>query len=248
MHEGVYTTARVRGGRVERLERHAGRLRRDAERLGLPRPERPAIERVALAAAGETLGRGDGVLRVAWSRAPETSFGHGPGFALSASTRPLGPEPRTWRAATSRTPHPGPGSLRNAKALGVPAWDAARAECSALGLDEVLLFDATGRLVEGSRTNLLVATRDGRILTPALGLGPVEGLGLEIVRGFLGPDGLRESDAIDRAVLASARELIATNVVRGAVAIVALDGAPVGDGGEGALAARLRGIFGRDRG
>ena len=249
---GVYTTARVRTGRLERLERHAGRLRRDAERLGLPLPERRAIEAAALDVVRATLGREDGVLRIAWSRAEPASgaadAGGGPvsAFSLDATTRPLGPEPRTWRAATARTLHPGPGARRNAKALDVPAWEAARAERSASGVDEVLLFDGAGRLVEGSITNLIVVTRDGRLETPARSLGGVEGLGLEIVRDFLGPGALRESDALDRATLASARELIATNAVRGVAAIVALDGTPIGEARAGPMTTRLRSLFFRD--
>lgn len=255
---GVYTTARVRSGRIERLERHIGRLRRDAARLGLPLPDRREIEADALAVVREALGREDGALRIEWSRAEATNGAtvsnagvdmqspSAAAFALRATTRPLGLEPRTWRAATARTLHPGPGARQNAKAIDVPSWDAARAERSASGVDEVLLFDAAGRLVEGSRTNLVVVTREDRILTPARSLGPVDGLGLEIVRDFLGPDALRESDAIDRATVAAARELIATNAVRGVAAILALDGAPIGDATEGAIALRLRVLFVRD--
>lgn len=239
-HVGVYTTARVCRGRIERLERHAGRLRRDAERLGLPLPDRREIEARSLAVVRETLGREDGVLRIEWARAD------GPVFSLRATTRPLGPEPRTWRAATARTIHPGPGALRNTKAIDVPVWESARAERSASGVDEVLLFDGAGRLVEGSRTNLIVVTGDGLLCTPARSLGPVEGLGLETVSDFLGPDTLRESEMLDRATLASARELIATNAVRGVAAIVELDGIPIGDGREGPLTVRLRSLFFRD--
>ncbi len=260
---GVYTTARVVRGRIERLDRHAARLDRDADRLGLPRPDRRAIEALARAAVRERLGREDGVVRIEWSSAaqrsrPEPFAGEAAApsaqagsptdrapFTLLAETRPLGPEPRTWRAAIARALHPGPGAFRNAKSIDVPAWDAARAERIAAGVDEVLLFDAANRLVEGSRTNLIVVTAEGRLLTPALRLGPVEGLGLEIVREGLGPDALRESDAIDRERLASASELIAVNAVRGAAAIAVLDGCPMGDGQEGPVASRLRALFGR---
>jgi len=225
---GCYTTARVTGGRIERLERHAGRLRRDALRLGLPAPERRAIEDVARAAAATELGRGDGIVRIEWSVAQQ----------LSASTRSLGIDPGVWRAITATTLHPGPESRAGAKALGVPAWDAARAEQADAGVDEALLFDAAGRLVEGSRSNLVVVTAEGFRLTPARGLGPVEGLGLECIREVSG--GILESLAIDRRDLSRARELIAVNVVRGAVAIVELDGRAIGDGRPGPLARTLR--------
>lgn len=252
---GVYTTVRVCDGRLLRLAQHAARLARDAERLGLPRPDRLAIEAQALAVVDEALGLGSGVLRIEWSR-PEKPGGAASAspcgaertatastFALHATIRPLGPEPRTWRAATAKTLHPGPADRKNTKTVDVPAWDAARAEREAAGVDEVLLFDRAGRLVEGSRTNLIAVARDGRIRTPARSLGPVEGLGLEIARAALGPDALHESDTLDRTVLRDAAELIAINAVRGAAAIVELDGTPIAEGREGAIALRLRSLF-----
>lgn len=255
---GVYTTVRVCEGRPLRLAQHAARLARDAERLGLPQPDRLEIEAQALAAVGERLGPGSGVLRIEWSQpeAPGGAAGAGlrgaeraraaSAFALLATIRPLGPEPRTWRAATAKTQHPGPEDRNNTKAIDVPAWDAARAEREAAGVDEMLLFDRAGRLVEGSRTNLIVVGGDGGIRTPARRLGPVEGLGLEIVRASLGPETLRESDTIGPAALRDAAELIAVNAVRGAVAIVELDGSPIAEGREGAIALRLRSLFAGD--
>lgn len=232
---GCYSTARVSGGRIERLERHAGRLRRDAARLGLPVPERRAIEDLALSITRSELGRGDGALRLEWGAEGNDSP------TLTATTRPLGSESDRWRARTARAVHPGAGGRANAKLIEVPVYDAARAEQTEAGVDECLLYDAGGRLVEGGRTNLIVATHDGRWLTPARSLGAVEGLGLECVREAV-PE-TRESIAIDRAEVAAARELIAVNAVRGAVAIVELDGAAIGDGQPGPFAIRLRGLF-----
>jgi D-alanine transaminase len=232
---GSYTTTRVAGGRIERLERHAGRLRRDAGRLGLPLPERRAIETLGLDVVRAELGDRDGVLRIEWS----TEGGAAP--ALAATTRPLGPDPRSGRASTARTLHPGPGDRQNTKAIDVPAYEQARTEQAEAGVDEVLLFDAAGRLVEGSRSNLIVVDRNGLARTPARSLGCVEGLGLEVVRGFA-PE-IREAIEIGRGELVSAAELIATNGVRGAVAIVEVDGTPIGGGRPGPLAIRLGSVF-----
>ena len=232
---GCYSTARVSGGRIERLERHAGRLRRDAARLGLALPDRRAIEDLALAIGHAELGRGDGALRLEWC-----AVGNDPP-TLTATTRPLGSESDRWRARTARAVHPGAGGRENAKVIEVPVYEAARTEQTEAGVDECLLYDVEGRLVEGGRTNLIVATRDGRWITPARSLGAVEGLGLECVREAV-PE-IRESTAIDRKEVAAARELIAVNAVRGAVAVIELDGAPIGDGQPGPFALRLRGLF-----
>jgi len=236
---GCCTTARVEGGRVERLERHSARLRRDALRLGLPSPEARAIEALALATAQEAFAHGDGVLRLEWS----AEAGAAP--RLSATTRPLGAEPPVWRAVTARVVHPGPGKRQGAKAIGVAAWDAAHDEQRRAEVDEALLYDAQGRLVEGGRTNLIVVAADGRAWTPALRLGAVEGLGLGIVRASDAGRSIAESDALDREAVAAAREVVAVNAVRGAVAIVEVDARPIADGRSGPLARRLRAPFAR---
>jgi D-alanine transaminase len=77
-------------------------------------------------------------------------------------------------------------------------------------------------------------------VTPDLELGPVEGLGLEIVREStpeIAPARLELPDVHE------ARELIAVNAVRGVVPIVELDGEPLGDGEPGPWARRLRAMF-----
>lgn len=233
---GCYTTARVTRGRVERLERHAVRLRRDAGRLALPLPDGVAIEQAARTTVRQELERADGIVRIEWSRASPDARP-----TLAVTTRPLGAEAPCWRALSATILHPGPDPHRGAKALGVAAWDAARAEAEAAGVDEALLFDARDRLVEGGRTNLVVVTDAGEWLTPATALGAVEGLGLEWVREAV--PGIRASQAIDREGIRAARELVAVNAVRGAIAVVSLDGRPIGEGGIGPLARRLRAVF-----
>ncbi len=235
---GSYTTARVTRGRVERLERHAGRLRRDAARLGLPLPSRVEIERVFLEAADRAFDRGQGIVRVEWSHLP----GEAP--ELIAITRPLGDRGDRWRAARSKAVHPGPGLRANTKCIDVEAYDRGRAEVHEGRCDEVLLFDDSGLLVEGCHTNLLVVTEAGDVVTPDLALGGVEGLGLEIVRENhpeIGSARLRSED------LETVRELMSVNVVRGVVPIVELDGRLVGRGEPGPWALRLAAPLQRPR-
>lgn len=234
---GSYTTARIEAGRVMRVERHAGRLRRDAARLGLPLPARVEIERLLLATARESFGGGDGIVRVEWCSAP----GEPP--VLRAIPRPLGDVPERWRARMARTLHPGPEDRHNTKTVDVAPYDRAREEALAAGVDEVLLFDARGRLVEGGHSNLLVVTPDGRLVSPDPELGPVEGLGLAIVREST-PE-FRWA-RLDRAAVRSAPELMAVNAVRGVVPIVELDDEAVGGGQPGPWARRLRTLFDPD--
>jgi len=231
---GSYTTARVTGGRVERAERHAARLCRDAARLGLPQPRRIEVEALLIRSARSAFGAGDGILRIEWSRVGDASP------ELMAIPRALGPEPDRWRAGISKATHPGPGQRHNTKHVNVAAYDLARAEVDQSQFDEVLLFDSDGLLVEGGRSNFILVTSSGRLVTPALELGAVEGLGLTIVlenRPEIHFAKLTQKD------IASAQELMSVNSVRGVVPIVELDGRPVADGQPGPWSRRLRNLF-----
>jgi branched-subunit amino acid aminotransferase/4-amino-4-deoxychorismate lyase len=220
-----YTTGRYVAGRVWLGERVAARLVRDAAALGLGALD-PREVLARLVALGEAaFGGGAGVVRL------EARPG-----GLVGTTRPLGPEPETWRGIVARTLHPGPGSAPGAKRSEVAPLAAARAEAQAAGVDEALLFDASGRLVEGARTNLALVLADGSWVTPPAAAGAVRGVALEAALAA----GVRLAEReLARADCAAARELVATNAVRGARAVLALDGATVGDGRPGPLAAAL---------
>jgi branched-subunit amino acid aminotransferase/4-amino-4-deoxychorismate lyase len=227
-----YTTGRYRAGRIWLAERVAARLVRDARALGLGAHEPGDVLARLLAAGRASFGDGEGVVRLE-ARA---------GGELVASTRPIGPEPETWRAIAARVVHPGSGPAPGAKRAGVAELASARAEAQAAGVDEALLFDAAGRLVEGARTNLALALADGRWLTPPAARGSVRGVALEAA--LAGGVALEERD-VSRAECLAAREIVATNAVRGACAIVVLGSVPVGDGRPGPLRAALAAALAR---
>ena len=232
MDAACYTTGRYHAGRIWLAERVAARLVRDARALGLGAHDPGDVLARLLAAGHASFGAGEGVVRIE-ARA---------GGELVASTRPLGPEPETWRAIAARVVHPGPGPAPGAKREGVAELAAARAEAQAAGVDEALLFDAAGRLVEGARTNLALALADGRWLTPPAARGSVRGVALEAA--LAAGVALEERD-VSRAECLSAREIVATNAVRGACAIVALGAVSVGDGRPGPLRAALAAALAR---
>jgi branched-subunit amino acid aminotransferase/4-amino-4-deoxychorismate lyase len=103
-------------------------------------------------------------------------------------------------------------------------------------LDEALLFDRDGYVVEGARTNLVVVGRGERPALPDLSRGGVAGIAREILLSRVPELVIRNVSA---AEVAGADELIAINAVRGARPCIELDGAPVGDGVPGPWAARL---------
>ena len=207
------------------LARHVRRLRRDAAALGLAQPEESDCERTLAEAAAAAFGAGDGIVRLEWR-----------GSRLVGRPRALGEEPETWSAVLASTLHPGRSVTAGVKGIDLPHVARAREEARAAGADEAILLDAQGRVVEGARTNLVIALADGAVVTPPLARGAVAGLAREIV--LEGARSIREAD-LGRDEILAAREVVATNAVRGARPIVAIDGEPLGDGRPGPLARYL---------
>ena len=109
-----------------------------------------------------------------------------------------------------------------------------------MGADETLVAHAHGDWVEGGRSNLFVRDEEGRFLTPPLSRGAVRGVAREIL---LERDPMAVEAEITDTILRGAREVVATNAVRGAVPLLRIDGRPVGDGGIGPGAERLAALL-----
>jgi branched-subunit amino acid aminotransferase/4-amino-4-deoxychorismate lyase len=232
---GCYTSVRIRAGAPTFAHRHVRRLERDARALGLPTVD-PAILTLALGElARAAFGGGDGVVRLQLSRDGEGAL-HVVGVA-----RELGEEPPAWRAVTAPFPHPGPliagGPKLTHRLLQALAADAAHAAHA----EEALLFDASGWLVEGARTNVVALVADGALCTPPAARGAVAGIALEVAGERL-PIAQRD---LSRSDVLAARGVAVLNAVRGARALVSLDGAALG--AESAeFAARLAAVLDDD--
>lgn len=78
------------------------------------------------------------------------------------------------------------------------------------GFDEALLFDENGLLTEAAVANVIIRYRD-RIMTPALGVGALEGISMRTVRELLAHCGYTVEEAsIDRSTTYVADELLFT--------------------------------------
>ena len=211
------------------LARHVRRLRRDAGALGLTEPDPSLCERALVELARAAFGAGDGIVRLEWR-----------GARLVGRPRPLGEERETWSAVLARAVHPGPGVGAGVKRIHLPHVARARDEARAAGADEAILLDAEGRIVEGARTNLVIVLAGGAVVTPPLARGAVAGLARQIVLEDVAE--VCEADLVRDEIFA-AREVVATNGVRGARPVVSIDGRPVGDGRPGPLARRLAALL-----
>lgn len=208
------------------------RIVRDATLLGIGPLDPEACRAALVADARCTFPDREGIIRLEARAAP------GGAPRLVARARELGPEPACWRAALAREAHPGPSAWSAAKTSERALYERALAEVP--GADEVLLADAGGFLVEGARTSLAVVLASGALVTPPLARGAQAGIGRAILLART-PE-LVEAD-VTIAALATARELVAVNAVRGARPVVTLGGQPVGAGVPGPWSERLADAF-----
>jgi branched-subunit amino acid aminotransferase/4-amino-4-deoxychorismate lyase len=230
-HPACFSTARWTGERIRFLDAHAARIRRDASVLGLG-DAAGATTCVALAELGSAaFGRSAGIVRLDVARGPDGVL-HWLG-----RPRPLGPDPDRLAAVTLPFPHEPGMAPAGAKLSRRPLYARGEAFARQADADEGIFFDAERRLVEGTRTNLVARTAEGRALAPPAARGAVSGVALTIASRAL-PE-LERRD-LHHDELGELRELVALNAVRGALAIVRLDGRPVGDGRPGPLARALR--------
>jgi branched-subunit amino acid aminotransferase/4-amino-4-deoxychorismate lyase len=232
---GCYTTARIRNGCARFAERHAARLVRDARRIGLgeldPKQVLQALEETGRACFGAQT---DGIVRVQASRDGAARL------HLTALPRPTGAEPATWTALISPLIHEGPMPWSGVKVSNHLLFALASEQAREAGADEALLLDREGYLVEGSRSNVVVAFADGETATPDLARGGVAGVGLEVLNERGAEIRVRH---VSGRELTEAIELIAVNAIRGPRPIVALDDRPVGDGRPGPVARHLADCF-----
>jgi branched-subunit amino acid aminotransferase/4-amino-4-deoxychorismate lyase len=146
---------------------------------------------------------------------------------------PAPDEPRAARAvAVAGAWCPG-ARIAEHKTLSYAGHRLAQRQAAEAGAEHALLLDAEGRLGEAAVANVFCAV-DGAVVTaPARGLlaGVSRAVAMETV-------GVRE-EALAEPRWRAADEIVLTNALVGAVAIVAVDGVPVGDGRPGPLARRL---------
>ncbi len=231
---GCQTTARVRDGVADFVERHIARLHRDCARVGLTAPDADRVVEVFRTLGRAAFAAGEGVIRLELRPRPA-------GDTVSiAIPRPLGDDAPIWRATLAPFNHPGPGQHPGVKLTDHAIWARARAHALDRALDEALLGDEGGQLVEGARSATLVVRSDGSLAFPDPDLGGVASIGLAVLSDHA--QGL-EARRIAVGSLRGAREVIAVNSVRGVRPIVSIDGFAVGDGRPGPVARRLAAVF-----
>ncbi|HET7923009.1 MAG TPA: aminodeoxychorismate lyase [Gammaproteobacteria bacterium] len=229
--DGLFETLPVRNGRVPLLEAHLQRLNAGSRRLGFP--ALPLTElRTEIAAAARD--QESAILKLVVTRG-ESARGYrapaDPQLTRILSRHAYPAYPDAWReqgicVRVCRTVLGINTQLAGLKHLNRLEQVLARAEWDEPDrVQEGLMRDADGAVIEGTMTNVFVRLADGRIMTPDLQHCGVAG----VMRGYL-LERLREAGLAPRigtlrvADLDSAREVFVCNSVIGVWPVRELDG------------------------
>lgn len=263
--DSVYEVVRTYGGRPFELPAHLARLGRSAERIGLDLPwdsQRIAAEvaRTLEASRGGDVpdaeaapwNRGERSVRIVMTRG-SGDLGLDPSTAVEPTAvlivHPLaGPPAAAYRDGVAAC------IVRSARAAPTAADPSAKTglhlphvlavrEARLQGAHEALLTDGFGQVTEGASSNLF-EVRGGRVLTPPLGAGILEG----VTRGVVLRLARELAFTVDETALRvedleSAEELFITSTAREILPVTSLGGRPVGDGRVGRTTRRLHEAF-----
>lgn len=229
---GLFETLRVYAGRPFAWQRHMERLVLSAAELGFPVPASPAALRAGIDALLAEQGLADAVVRLTITRGVAGGRPTRAGAWIEAE--PLGG--RLWAgtrggagsAIVSRRPFQ-PGTLGRHKTTSRLAWDLAREEARAAGVDETLLVSPEVCVLEGAASNVFVV-RDDEVLTPPLTLPVLPGVTRAIVLGLCADLRLRHREmALTPEHLRWAGEVFLTNSVQEVLPLARLDGRELPD-------------------
>ena len=196
--DGVFETMRVYGGRVFRALEHFDRLFEGLQALGIESPFSPEELRAVCRALIRYNNVSDGVARVYLTR-----------DSIVATVKARAFVPRELRAIVSGV-RIDPQLSRFKTANRLP-YILAQQEAERAGVDDAVLLNADGKVVEFTASNLFVV-KGGALLTPPLEDGPLPGITRRIVLALAVEQGIRvQEKSLGPQFLNNADEVFATN-------------------------------------
>jgi branched-chain amino acid aminotransferase/4-amino-4-deoxychorismate lyase len=231
--DGLFETVLFKAGRAVLWEPHLARLTRGCAALGLPAPVTDDLASqadAAIAAAG--LGAARAAVRLTWTAG---SGGRGldrpsplqPRLIVSAAASALPESPARLVTSSVRRNEGSPAS--RLKTLSYLDNVLARREALAAGADEALMLNGRGHLASAAAANLFWIA-DGRLYTPALDCGVLDGIMRGQVIAAAGRVGAPVVEAdVPSSDLKGAEALFLTSSLIGLRRVASLDGESCGD-------------------
>lgn len=254
--DGVYETIRSYGSRIFMRDQHLARLRRSAEGIGLriPIPDQRWPNLLHEAMTRNDVGHEDtdAYLRITVSRGAG-DIGLDPALCPTPTvviiTKPLhSPSPEQYRTGVNlivaRTRRNLPSAISpQIKATNFLNNILAKQEAIAAGAFDSILLNWESHLTECTVSNLFFV-RAGRLCTPALACGLLDGITRNIVlglarethipvdEGYYGVEAIHEAD-----------ECFLTNTSMEVMPVTVVDSHPVGNGTPGLVTQQLHRLF-----
>jgi D-alanine transaminase len=248
--DAVYEVIAVNAGRLVDAEGHMDRLERSLDELRIARPmSRAALTMVLM----ETIRRnrietGSVYLQVSRGAARrEFPFPAGVRPTVVAIARALDVVKSDASAAKGVAVITRP-DIRwgrcDIKTVGLLPAALAKQAAKEAGAYEAWLVDDEGFVTEGSSSNAWIVTTENALVTRPLSNSILGGITRNAVRELARREGLRfEERPFTVAEAQAAREAFVTSTTSFVMPVTSIDGKPVGNGGPGVVAARLRGIY-----
>lgn len=208
--DGVFETLKAPGRVPFALRRHVERLTTSAERMGLPAPDPSAVEKACHAVLA-SFGGEDARVRITYTGGSGplgSGRTNGPTTLVVAAVS-LDPWPAAETIAVVPWARNERGALSGVKSTSYGENVVALARAKAVGGGEAVFGDTTGRLSEGTGSNVFVVV-DGRVLTPTLDAGCLAGITRALVLKW--SDAMEEDVPIE--VLDRADEVFLTSTTR----------------------------------
>lgn len=225
--DGLFETLCVRAGQARYWERHMARLRAGCARLGLPPPD---VQRLHFEVGRLIRQQPHGVVKILLTRGTG-GRGYSPPEDVEVNRivrylpRPEIPAQglRLARCATTLGRNP---RLAGIKHLNRLEQVLASHELADLEVDEGLLADSEGQVIEGTRSNLFLV-RDGELVTPDLGQSGVAGVLRSVVFDICAAAGIAcRIRPVAWAELEETEELFMTNSLMDIQPVIQWDGRP----------------------
>jgi len=259
--DGVYETIRSYGSRIFMRDLHLARLYRSADAIGLTIPisehRWPLLLHEAMTRNDVGHERTDAYLRITISRGTG-DIGLDPALCPTPTvvimTKPLHPPPpEQYRAGVklivARTRRNLPSALSpQIKATNFLNNILAKREAIAAGAFDSILLNWESHLTECTVSNLFFV-RAGRLCTPALACGLLDGITRDIVIGLAQEKQIPVDEGhFGIEAIHKADECFITNTSLEVMPVTIVDGQPVGNGTPGLLTQQLHTYFVANKG
>ena len=250
--DGIFEGIRARARKVFRLDDHLARLVASAKAIALELPLPVSSIRDVVLDTIRSLGSDEAYVRLVVTRG-EGPLGVDPLTCVEPRVICIGtrrsflPDDRAAAGialVTVSSRRPAPDALDpKVKSLNYLQSCMAKLEARRRGADDALILNGRGFVAESSVANVFIVTGSD-LSTPPSADGCLEGITRRTVLELAPSLDLRAGErTLSRADLLRADEVFITGTGVGIVPVRSLDGQPIGEGGPGPAASRLRAAY-----